>query len=226
MAQNGKGDKRRILVVDDHPVVQRGLRDLINETLDLRTSGTASGAEEALRAAQALRPDLVLLDLALGDGVATGLDVTRQLQSRCPDALVLVLSMLDEKLYAERVLAAGARGFVQKSVSDEHLLECIRRVLAGRLCVSEAVRERLFSLKAAHGSGAAPALLDRLSDREMEVFLLLGQGFEPRHIAEKFALSVKTVETYSQRLKTKLGVESASELRRYAIEWGRTHGAP
>lgn len=209
--------KRRILIVDDHSVVRRGLRQLVSEEADLAAPWEASTAGEALHLVSQHAPDLVLTDVTL-EG-ANGIELVKQLQAHHPDLPVLVISMHDEKLYAERALAAGARGYVMKRIPDEEMLQAIRQVLAGRVYVSEEVRARLFPLEAGHVPSEVSSPVERLSDRELEVFLLLGQGYAPRHIADELCVSVKTVESHRQHLKKKLNLESSAELTRYAIEW-------
>lgn len=208
---------RQILIVDDHAVVRRGLRQLLSEEPDLSAPWEASTAGEALHLVSQHAPDLVLVDVTL-EG-ANGIELVKQLQAHHTDLPVLVISMHDEKLYAERALAAGARGYVMKRTPDEEMLEAIRHVLAGRIYVSEDVRARLFPLEAGYTPTDVSSPVERLSDRELEVFLLLGQGYAPRHIADELCVSVKTVESHRQHLKKKLNLESSAELTRYAIEW-------
>lgn len=208
---------RQILIVDDHAVVRRGLRQLVSEEPDLFAPWEASTAGEALHLVSQHAPDLVLVDVTL-EG-ASGIELVKQLQAHHTDLPVLVVSMHDEKLYAERALAAGARGYVMKRTSDEEMLQAIRQVLAGRIYVSEEVRTRLFPLKTGYAPTEVSSPVERLSDRELEVFLLLGQGYAPRHIADELCVSVKTVESHRQHLKKKLNLESSAELTRYAIEW-------
>lgn len=210
--------EHRILIVDDHPVVRRGLRELIGEQPDLEVTGEAEDAGETLAFVAEECPDLVLLDLALEESM-NGIELTKQLRAQHPELPVLLLSMHDETIYAERALIAGARGYLMKRVSDEELLKGIRRVLDGRLAVSERIRERLFPLEAGAASKDMAMPTDRLSDRELEVFVLVGEGYPPRHIAERLSISPKTVNTHCRHLKKKLNLESMGELRRYAIEW-------
>lgn len=209
--------ERQILIVDDHSVVRRGLRQLVNEESDLAAPWEAETAGEALHLVSQHAPDLVLVDVTL-EG-ASGIELVKQLQAHHPELPVLVISMHDEKLYAERALAAGARGYVMKRTPDEEMLDAIRQVLSGRVHVSEEVRSRLFPLEAGFAPTEVSSPVERLSDRELEVFLLLGQGYAPRHIADELCVSVKTVESHRQHLKKKLNLESSAELTRYAIEW-------
>jgi len=216
---------RRILIVDDHPVVRRGFRQLLGEQPNLTPCAEAAASAEALDAAREYLLELALVDITLGDGGDSGLELIKQLRAAHPDLPLLAVSMHDEVLYAERALAAGAQGYVMKRVPDETLLEAVRHVLDGGVYVSDAMRERLLERPAetvAGGGNGSP--LAQLSDREMEVFRLIGQGLAPRHIAERLHLSVKTVETHRRHLKQKLGLESSGELRRYAVAWRVEHG--
>lgn len=207
----------RVLIVDDHAIVCRGLRQLLNDQSDLAPAGIASTPIEALDLAAEHEPDLVLVDITLTDeGDAEGLDLIKRLHNLESPPFILAVSMHDESLYAQRVLTAGAQGYIMKRVPDEEILKAIRRVLEGRIYVSDAIRERLLTAPNEEESGSP---VDQLSNRELEVFLLIGQGFAPRHIAEKLHLSVKTVETHRRHLKQKLGVEGSAELTRYAIAW-------
>lgn len=211
-----KREDQKIFIVDDHPVVRRGLRQLINEAEGLTICGEAESAAETLSKIENCSPDLVLVDLTLeGTG---GLELTKQLHAQHPDLPVLILSMHSEALYADRVLQAGASGYVVKRRSNEEIVKAIRRVLGG---------EVYFSSKNGKEIPAAPKLpTDVLTDREFEVLLLIGQGYAPRHIAEKLSVSVKTVETHRQNIKQKLDIESAAHLTRYAVEYCKEHEAP
>lgn len=208
-------ENHKIFIVDDHPVVRRGLCQLIDEAEDLTVCGEAESAGEALSKIETRSPDLVLVDLTL-EGMS-GLELTKQLHAQHPDVHVLILSMHSEELYANRVLQAGASGYVVKRKSNEEIVEAIRRVLAGKT---------YFSSKNGEDPSAASHLpTDVLTDREFEVLLLIGQGYAPRHIAEKLSVSVKTVETHRQNIKKKLDIESAGYLTRYAVEYCKEHEA-
>jgi len=205
-----------ILLVDDHPIVRRGLRQLFEHEPDLTVCGEAEDIASALEAAARLEPDLALVDLSLQG--RSGLELTRQLQIYHPSLPVLILSLHDEKLYAKRALRAGAKGYVMKRRADTDILHAARQVLAGHCYVSPAVQEQLHETLE-----EATFDVSHLTDREFEVFLLIGQGYAPRHIAEQLSLSVSTVEVYRQHLKDKLNLGSATELRRYAITWFKEH---
>lgn len=217
---------KKIFLVDDHPIVRRGLRQLIEREPQFTVCGEADNAADALLAIGELQPDLVVTDLAL-EG-RSGLELIKQLRAHHPDLPILVVSMYDERLYAERVIAAGAQGYVMKRQTDELVVRAAREVLAGRLFASEEILEHLEVLalerdvpEATQPSGVSP--LEMLTDRELEVFLLIGQGYAPRHIADTLSLSVSTIEVYRERLKDKLGLDTSALLTRFAVSWCRDH---
>jgi DNA-binding NarL/FixJ family response regulator len=219
--------RNKILIVDDHPLVQRGLRQLFDESPDLCAPWAAPTSVEALDLVCEHDPDLAIVDVSLEK--CNGIELVKQLHAHYPDLPVLVVSMHDEMLYTERALAAGARGYIMKQASDDEMLQAVRDVLDNKLYVSQTMRQQ----RAASGQGGVAGTdsstgeaspVDRLSDRELEVFLLLGQGFAPRHIADKLSVSVKTVESHRRQLKSKLNIESSSKLTRFAIEWSKTRG--
>jgi DNA-binding NarL/FixJ family response regulator len=212
-----KGTNGRILIVDDHALVRRGLATLIGDERDLVVCGEAADTVEALAAVAALRPDLVIVDLSLKTG--HGLDLIKQIRSHDERARILVLSMHDEKLFAERALRSGAMGYINKEEATGKVVEAIRQVLAGRVYVSAAMTERLLQ-RAAETGGAKPRLpSESLSDRELTVFQMIGQGVATREIAERLKLSIKTVETYREHIKAKLGLRNSAELSRHAAQW-------
>jgi DNA-binding NarL/FixJ family response regulator len=205
------------MVVDDHPVVRRGLAYLINQEGDLIVCGEAEDAHEALAQVQKQRPDLAIVDLVLKQ--SSGIDLVKELKRRYPKLPVLVISMHEESLYAERALRAGAKGYIMKHEVDEVIMNAIRRVLKGEIYVSSAVSERIlqsFTQASAQHSGAS---VQSLSDRELEVFHLIGRGVKTREIAERLHVSTKTVETYRARIKLKLHLSSSGELTQFAVEW-------
>jgi len=205
----------RVLLIDDHPLFRRGLAQLIEDEPDLEVCGEAGSAPEGLEAARELAPDVVLVDLSLGEG--SGLEVVRALAQRAPELPTLVVSMHEEALYAERCLRAGARGYVRKQEASETVLDALRQVLAGEVYTSPAVAQRL--LRRVRGDVADAGPVDRLSDRELEVFQALGRGRGTREISEALHLSVKTVEGYRAQIKQKLGLESGAELVHHAVRW-------
>jgi DNA-binding NarL/FixJ family response regulator len=216
---NGEATRKiRILVVDDHPIVRRGLVDLFNEQLDLAVSGEASTIAEALAEAARQAPDVAVIDLTLGS--ESGLDLLAQLSTTHPSARVLVLSGHDESLYAERALKAGALGYVMKDQAATELLTAVRRVAAGKAHVSSDAAERILStLGAPRRSPEAKSPLERLSDREHHVLTLLGQGLATSEIAQALKVSVKTIESHFAHLKEKLGARNGRELARLAVSW-------
>lgn len=206
----------RILIVDDHPIVRLGIRQMLAAEHDLDVCGEAESADAAKQAIARTQPDLAIVDLSLAEG--TGLDLIRSLRESMPSLPLLVLSMHDEALFAERVLRAGARGYIMKREAITGLVTAIRQVLAGRIYVSEgmaqAVLERLGS------EGTEPGnVLAALTDRELEVFDLIGRGLNTTAIAEQLGISIKTIETYRANIKTKLNLKDATELIRFAATW-------
>jgi DNA-binding NarL/FixJ family response regulator len=212
--------RRTILIVDDHPMFRRGLASLIESEPDLAVCGQAGSSVAALQAAQQCQPDLVTVDLALGD--SDGLDLVKEIKRRHPQIPALVLSMHDEAVYAERSLRAGARGYVTKQQLDETVLVAIRRLLAGETYMGGTVEERRAARYVAGRTLATDSPLEALSDRELQVFRLIGQGRSTRQIAATLYLSIKTIETHREHLKQKLMAGSATELAHRAIQWVET----
>jgi DNA-binding NarL/FixJ family response regulator len=211
--------KTRILVVDDHPIVRLGIRQMIDPHPDLEICGEAESAETALQLAARLKPDLALVDLSLTEGTALGL--IGALRERAAGLQVLVLSMHDEALFAERALRAGARGYIMKQAAVEGLIAAIRHVASGQIYVSEKMTQRVLErVGDITDPGKGPiGLLTALSNRELEVFNLIGQGKSTVAIAAQLELSVKTVETYRSNIKTKLNLADANDLVRLATSW-------
>jgi DNA-binding NarL/FixJ family response regulator len=212
-------NKTKVLLVDDHPIVRRGIADLINAEPDLEVSGEASTMQEALAHLSKQRPGLVISDVSL-DG-NNGIELMKNLSARTPAIPILAYSMHDESIYAERALRAGAKGYVMKQAPPEALLSAIRQILKGKIYLSEQMSDRLLGKLVGAGVSAVATAspIDKLSDRELEVLQLLGKGLGTAQIAEKLCLSVKTVETYREHLKQKLNLANGQELLRYAIEW-------
>ena len=208
--------RRRVLVVDDHPIVRHGFALLINRAPDLIVCGEAHDAPSATRAIVSLRPDLVILDISLGG--PDGLELLKQIRTLMTDLPVLVVSMHDEMIYAERVLRAGGNGYVMKHEATDRMLIAIRRILEGQVYVPDRIASRLLRQCAHTSTAAAPSPLATLSDRELEVFRLIGAGRSTRQIAELLHVSVKTVESYQAHIKEKLELSSARELQYHAIE--------
>jgi DNA-binding NarL/FixJ family response regulator len=214
---NNPPARRQVLVVDNLPIVRHGLALLLNCEPDLMVCGEADNAQSATQAIASLRPDLVILDISLGG--SDGLELLKQIRTRNTDLPVLVLSMLDETIYTERVLRAGGNGYLMKQEATDRILTAIRCILEGRVYVPDRVASRLLRQYAHTSSVTARSPLAALSDRELEVFRLIGGGRSTRQIAEILHLSVKTVESYQAHIKEKLELRNARELQYHAIEW-------
>lgn len=208
--------KTRILVVDDHAIVRLGMKQLISAEPDLSICGEAETGEEALALALKAKPDLAIVDLSLG--TMHGLELVRQLHQALPDMPVLVLSMHDEALFAERAVRAGARGYMTKKGAIDGLIQAVRHVLAGKIYASEAVSQQLLA-GLQRGTPAAEGPIGGLTDREIQVFELIGRGLATAGIADRLGVSVKTIETYRSNIKTKLNLRDAAALVRYATSW-------
>jgi DNA-binding NarL/FixJ family response regulator len=209
----------RIFLVDDHPLVREWLTNLINEQGDLVVCGQADNAAQALAGIAATTPNLVIVDISLN--AASGLELLKDLRIQHPSVAPLVLSMHEEELYAERAMRAGARGYVRKRETSKNILVAIRRVLEGGIYVSEKLSNAM-ALKFLQGQeavGIAASRVTQLSDRELEVFRMLGQGRSTSQIADALHISLKTVQAYCVRAKEKLGLATAAELVREAILW-------
>jgi len=213
----GQTEKRGVLIVDDHPIVRQGLAQLIDQEHDLRVCGQAEDAHGAMQAIKELNPDLAVVDISLKD--TSGIELIKDIKVHFPGLPVLTLSMHDEGVYAERALRAGARGYVMKQEATERVVTAIRRVLSGEMYVSESVAAKMVSKLVAGPAQTGGSPVDRLSDRELEVFRLIGAGYGTREMAEKLHLSVKTIETYRAHIKEKLDLVDANELLRTAINW-------
>jgi DNA-binding NarL/FixJ family response regulator len=215
----------RVLIVDDHPSVREALAIRIAREDDLEVCGEASDLGEALELADAREPDIVIVDVALKS--ASGIDLIKRLKARHEDVRVLVWSMYSEDLYAERALRAGATGYVNKAEATDNLIEAIRRVREGKIYLSPALTERL--LEQHIGMARLPSRdesVTTLSDRELDVFRLIGEGMKTTEIAAQLHLSVKTVETYRERIRAKLGLTDGAKLRFFAMEWLRRELEP
>jgi DNA-binding NarL/FixJ family response regulator len=216
--------KSRVVVVEDHPVLCDGLKQLIDNQPDLTCSGVADNTLDAKRLAEQCQPDLMILDLRLKAGDA--LDFIKTLRIENPELKVLVLSQYDELLFAERALRAGAFGYIMKENATDEVLRAVRKVLTGELYFSERVAAAIVQRTLREKPGGSRAGVERLSDREMQVFQLLGAAHSPREIAEQFHLSRKTVETHCEKIKHKLSLYTAAELKRFARQWASEHLEP
>jgi len=209
--------KTRVFLVDDHPIIRRGLAQIINQEPDLSVCGEAVSREEAFAAIALLRPDLAVVDLSLQN--SDGMDLIKDLKETAPGLPLLVLSMHDEMVCAERALRAGARGYIMKQEAPTKVLEAIRLILAGGIYASPNVHNRLLHGMADSRPGDGVSRMSRLSDRELQVFQLVGEGRTTREIAEKLGLSIKTIETHYKRIKIKLGLKNSIELLQNATLW-------
>ncbi|MEO7340072.1 MAG: response regulator transcription factor [Luteolibacter sp.] len=208
----------RILIVDDHPLVRERLVELIDREPDLEVCGEAEDRHEALELIDSTRPDMAIIDLTLKSSL--GIELIKDLQVRQPELLILVVSMQDEMIYAERCIRVGARGFITKQQASRHVMQAIRKVLAGEIYLSESVANQVVSRSVGRHAGPDFILsISMLADRELQVFELIGKGHSTRHIADLLILDVKTIETYRARIKEKLALKDSSELLQRAIAW-------
>jgi DNA-binding NarL/FixJ family response regulator len=207
----------KVLIVDDHELLRYGLRLMIGNEPDLEVCGEAADEAKGVAAVRRCRPDVAIIDLALnkGDGVA----LIKRIKAANPEVQIIVLTMHEERVYGERVLRAGAVGYVNKQNPAGTILKAIRRVVEGELFFSQEFSRRLLHHASDNQSRAQPSPLELLSDRELEVFRLIGQGLASRQIAERMNLSTRTVDTYRERLKSKLQLKSTVELRHLAVHW-------
>ena len=222
-SENKSKVRARVLLVDDHPLVRSGLMEMINRHGDLVCCGEADSAADAQRAVAELKPDLVLLDLRLRSG--DGLELVKIFKSQFPSLKVLILSQLDEMTYAERVLRAGAMGYVMKENATKDILSAIRTVLAGEYYVSQKVNglavRRMAGTKKADADDDPASAVEKLTDRELQVLQLLGRGLGTKKIAAVLCLSFKTIETHRENIKRKLGLRGAAALVHFATLWIR-----
>jgi DNA-binding NarL/FixJ family response regulator len=209
--------KCRVLLVDDHPIVRQGLALLIDREPDLSVCGEAEGAHSAFHAITTLRPDIVVLDISLSG--PDGLDVLKEIRTKTASLPVLILSMHDESIYAERAMRAGANGYIMKQEATEKVLVAIRRILQGEVYLSDRLTNAMLQHYVRGASPASSSPLVNLTDRELEVFRLIGEGHGTRQIADELHLSVKTIESYQAHIKEKLALRNARELVQHAIEW-------
>jgi DNA-binding NarL/FixJ family response regulator len=209
--------KKKIFIVDDHAILREGLGELINRSPDLQICGEAAGAMEALERIESAAPDLTVVDLSL-PGVG-GLDLIKLLKTRHPKMPILVLSMHDESIYAERAVRAGARGYIMKQQAIGEVQSAIRQLLDGELYLSPKLSRLLAEAAIRSDTARSDSPINRLSDRELEVFRMIGRWQGPSDIARQLGLSVKTIETYQAKLKEKLGLKDSSQLFQHALKW-------
>lgn len=212
-----------VFLVDDHPLVREWLITLVNQLPGLRVCGEAASGDAAIEGIRATAPDVAIVDLSLPEG--SGLSLIKSIKTEFSDIAVIVLSMHDERIYAERAFRAGARGYVMKGESTSSISAALREVLAGKLYLSPRM-QAVFAERFANGDlSSLQTPVKKLSDRELEVFRLLGQGYETRRVAESLNVSIKTVQAYCARIKEKLQLANASELLREAIRWNDAQSA-
>ena len=212
--------KFRVFLIDDHPMTRRGLSEMINHERDLTVCGEAEDAIRGLEAVGASQPDLVLVDLTLPR--KSGLTLIKEIRVQHPSVFILALSMHDETIYAERVLRSGAQGYIMKNVGGAKLLKAIRQVLNGGIYVSDRVSSKILNVFAGQREHLNDSPVGRLTDREFEVFQLLGQGLRASEIGERLHLSSKTIDTHRLHIKEKLQLKSLPELMKYAVRWAAT----
>jgi DNA-binding NarL/FixJ family response regulator len=215
--QSPAAAKRRILVVDDHPIVRQGLALMLNREADLVVCGEAEDANGAMLVMTSAHPDVLILDISLNG--PDGLDLLKTIRTTHPTLPVLILSMHDESIYAERALRAGANGYIMKQEATEKVLVAVRRILTGEIYVSDRVANKLLKHYITGSGTLRNSSIADLSDRELEVFRLIGEGHSTRQIAEELHISVKTVESYQAHIKEKLSLRSSRELMQHAIQW-------
>lgn len=209
--------RKRVFLVDDHPMMRVGLGHLIERQADLTVCGEAANPEEAIRALPRAQPDIILADLTMPG--RSGLEFVKDLLAIAPQVAILVVSMHDEAVYAERALRAGARGYIMKEAGGEAVVAAIRQILSGRAYVSPAMSARLLDNLSGKKPRGSTSPIEKLSDREFEVFQLIGQGKSTRDIAEQLHLSTKTVDVHRSHIKEKLDLKDATSLIRHAVRW-------
>lgn len=214
--------KTRVLLVDDHPLTRHGMKALISQQPNLEIVGEADSAPRALELVEKLKPNLAVVDITLRS--TNGIELTKGMRAQSPDLQVLIVSMHDENLYAERALRAGAMGYLMKHEASEKIIAAIQRIQQGEIYLSDRIKEKMLHRFVNHKTDELVSPIDTLSDREMEVFQLIGNGYGTRLIAQQLNLSIKTIDSYREHLKLKLNLESGSELVRYAIQWMKSQG--
>ncbi|WDP90634.1 MAG: response regulator transcription factor [Desulfobacter sp.] len=213
-------DKKKILLVEDHPIFRLGLAELINQEDDLEAFGQAKDVDQAIEEIEKMGPDLIIADISLKQ--SDGIDLVKYVKQHHRQIPVLVLSMHDEYLYAQRALSAGAKGYIMKQEAMESVVTAIHHVLDGKIYLNEKVKEHILMSMSDTPKARDKSPVDRLTDRELQVFKLIGRGFSSREIAERLFLSIKTIGTYRERIKEKLNLKHANELVRCAVHFEKT----
>ncbi len=216
---NYLNESHKILIVDDHPIFCLGMAELINKEPDLVVCGTESTASKAWDAIKKYKPDLVIVDISLKE--SNGIDLVEEIKQEYPDLPALVLSMYDESLYAERALVSGARGYIMKQKAIEQVVEALHKVLAGEVYASQKIKDKVFNRLVSSGKSDDKSSLDKLTNRELEVFRLIGDGLESKEIAERLNLSIKTVGTHRENIKEKFDLKHYTELVKFAVHWSQ-----
>ncbi len=216
--------KYKVLIVDDHPIVRQGLTQLINQERSLSVCGDASDIPSALQAVKDSQPDIAVVDISLGQ--SSGVRLIEDLSRLYPDLLILALSMHDESIYAERCLRAGAKGYIMKKEPPEKVIIALKKILKGEIYVSGDLGEKLLQKFVTKKDGVYSSAIEQLSNRELEVFQLIGQGLKTSKIAEQLNLSVKTIETYVDHIKKKMHFKDSRDLVLHAVQWRINEGKP
>jgi DNA-binding NarL/FixJ family response regulator len=222
LKENSKPEATRIVLVDDHPVVREGLAENIDRESDLTVCAQAEDHKGALKAIETTKPELVVVDLMLKG--SSGMELIKDIHARWPQMLILVVSMHDETLYAERVLRAGAHGYITKQQATRDILLAIRRVLTGGIYLNERTASSVLSRLASKSQAINDSIADLLAERELQVFELTGRGLSTREIGAQLHIDIKTVDTYRARIREKLNLKTSSELLQLAIRWNKEHG--
>ncbi|PEN12981.1 DNA-binding response regulator [Longibacter salinarum] len=216
-SHNTSSDRTRVFVIDDHPAIREALATTINSKVDMRLVGESGSATQALRQMERNAPDVVIVDISLDD--AHGLDLVEEIRDRFPSVRIIVFSMYDESVYAERAIRAGASGYIMKSEPTQNVVNAVKAVSEGDVYLSRRMSSRILSKVIRQQDYQLGSATEKLTDREMTVFQKLGEGYSVREIAAQLDLSRKTIETYRRRAKEKLGFETVAELLQYAVQW-------
>lgn len=218
---SGLKNKLRIYIVDDHRIVLDGLESLLNREEDMMVCGVSEDAAEAISNFDKLNPDVAIIDIGLRKSI-NGIELTRAIHARYPDIKCLVLSQSDEEIYSERAIRAGALGYVMKSEATKTLVSAIRHIMKGGIYLSENMKSKIL-MDVLHNRPGKTGPLDMLSDRELEIFMLMGEGYKASDIAKKLQVSVKTIDTHRFHIKEKFNLRSVSDVMKYAIEWSKSN---
>ncbi|WP_438483426.1 response regulator [Oleiharenicola lentus] len=215
--------KTKVLLVDDHPITRQGIKALVEQLPNVEICGEADSAPKAMELVSKLEPDLTIVDITLKS--TNGIELTKNLRVQAPKMQILIVSMHDENIYAERALRAGAMGYLMKQEASENIITAIKRIQGGDIYLSDRIKEKMLHRLVNHRNEEVVSPIETLSDREMEVFQLIGNGYGTRQIATKLNLSVKTIDSYREHLKEKLNLPTGSELVRYSIQWVKSQGS-